>query len=158
MTKTKTTGERDLATVLLERHRKRVVDVAMEREFYSKAILRKAAGEVLSEAEEEALEVTAGILGRDLKMDLGQACHVHKLTTKWLGGLEPDSSEVRINVADFYARAKEKVNEATELEAKAKALRGEAVTLGNRGNTIESASVEVLRLREALAFIYGGQS
>ena len=158
MSKTKTTGERDLAAVLLERHRKRVVDTAMEREFYSAAVRRKASGEALSEAEEEALEITAGILGRDLKMDLGQAMHVHKLTTKWLGGLDPDSAEVRIHVADLYAQAKEKVNEATELEAKAKALRDEAAKIGTRGNTIESAAVDVKRIREALEFVFGGQS
>ena len=157
MTKTKT-GERDLAAVLLERHRKRVVDTAMEREFYSKAVLRKSSGEALTEVEEEVLEITAGILGRDLKIDFGQACHVHKLTTKWLGGLEPDSSELRIHVQDLYAQAKEKVNEATELEARAKVLRDEAVRLGNRGNTIESASVEVMRIRESLEFVFGGQS
>lgn len=157
MTKTKT-GERDLATVLLERHRKRVTDTAMEREFYSKAVLRKSRGESLGESEEEALEIVAGILGRDLKMDLGQAMHVHKLETKWLGGLDPDSSELRIHVQDLYAQAKEKANEATELEAEARALRDEAAKIGTRGNTIESAAVDVKRIRESLEFVFGGQS
>lgn len=157
MTKTKA-GERDVAAVLLERHRKRVVDTKMEREFYSKAILRKASGEALSESEEECLAITAGILGRDLTMDLGQACHVHKLTAKWLGGLDPDSAEVRINVADFYAQAKLKAGEAAELEAKARTLRDEAASASHRGNVIESAVAEVKRIREALEFVYGGQS
>ena len=155
-TKTKT-GERDLAAILLERHRKREADTRLEREFYSKCILRKASGESLGESEDECLEITAGILGRELKIDLGQALHVRKLETKWLGGLDPDSAELRAVCDGLYAEAKAKAVEATELEQKAKALRQEAEQTVNRGRTIESAAVDVKRLRESLEIIFGGQ-
>ncbi len=51
-TKANKTGEKDLAAVLLERHRRREADTRLEKEFYGNAIRRKASGEPLTESEE----------------------------------------------------------------------------------------------------------
>ncbi len=104
------------------------------------------------------MEITAGILNRELKIDLGHALHVRKLESKWLGGLAPDSAELRSVCDGLYAEAKAKAAEAAELEAKALALRNEASQLTTKGHTIESAAVDVKRIRESLELIFGGQS
>lgn len=144
----------ELGTRILARHKKRVEDITEEQLFYRTTLLKKANGEPLDEQTEEALEICAGVLNHDLRADFEKLAHIAKLSKRWLGGLAPHSAEIRVRVSELHVEIQAKLNEAGDLEEKARRLRTEANQLSHRANTIESSEVEIVRLKEQLRHIF----